>query len=269
MNLILYLLFGLISYSYNSSYQEVISAFKEVAYSYYMRGKNIQYNLAKVGFFAPEEATSQNINYLVCSGFVRTVFRDLMNITTLYAYESVIYPKEKYGFPEVIAYSYINNQNKPVLLLYSEKDKKYKNTTEFSIKDIISSVKSGDILSHTGHQFLVYYVEKDSEGNVIDAWIIESDYGKGKSYIKTKIANHIITLESGITVSAFFSFLFHNSKLNSNFEEGRVEGTLGFNRLSQYGRWISINNVSTRMAEYSILRIIQSDSKGNECYFKV
>ena len=92
----------------------------------------MQYNLGKVGvFFAPEGVTSQNRNYLVCSSCIRNIFRDLINITNPYAYESIIYPKERLGNPEVIAYSYINNQNKPMLLLYSEKEKNNKNMTEF------------------------------------------------------------------------------------------------------------------------------------------
>ena len=37
------------------------------------------YNSLKVNWFSPEEATSQNINYLVCSGFTRNVYRELLN----------------------------------------------------------------------------------------------------------------------------------------------------------------------------------------------
>ena len=54
----------------NSKIENVLSALKEVAYSYYLRGKYIQYNSNKKGFFSPEEATSQNIRHIVCSQFV-------------------------------------------------------------------------------------------------------------------------------------------------------------------------------------------------------
>ena len=47
---------------------EFEKAFKEVTYAYYMRGINIQYNSQKgnLSYYSPEEATSQNINYLTC-----------------------------------------------------------------------------------------------------------------------------------------------------------------------------------------------------------
>ena len=47
------------------SIEDVQKALQEVAYSYYMRGKNIQYNTLKLDWFNPEEATEQNINYLL------------------------------------------------------------------------------------------------------------------------------------------------------------------------------------------------------------
>ena len=121
------LLFGLISYSSNTSLEECRNALKEVGYSYYMRGRNIQYNLGKIGFFSPEDATDQNMNFMVCSTFVRNVYRELLNITIPYDADSLIYTKDNLGQPEVIAYSYINNKNEPVLLLYTPGEKKYKN----------------------------------------------------------------------------------------------------------------------------------------------
>ena len=51
----------------NSTLTNWQKAFKEVAYAYYMRGNNLQYNSEKVAYYPPEEATSQNTNYLVCS----------------------------------------------------------------------------------------------------------------------------------------------------------------------------------------------------------
>ena len=71
-----------ISYEQQIKIQDVHKAFQEVAYSYYMRGKYIQYNSPKVHHFSPEEATSQNINYMVCAGFTRSVYLELLNITT-------------------------------------------------------------------------------------------------------------------------------------------------------------------------------------------
>ena len=65
-------------------------AIKEVADSYYIRGKNIQYNSAKGnvgGFFSPEEATEENLHYMVCSAFVKNVYYELCGLKApLYTY---------------------------------------------------------------------------------------------------------------------------------------------------------------------------------------
>jgi len=70
-----------------------------------MRGKYIQYNFPKVHHFSPEEATAQNINYMVCSGFTRSVYRELLNITIPTGTKSLLsYSKKNLGNPEVVLY---------------------------------------------------------------------------------------------------------------------------------------------------------------------
>ena len=84
-------------------------AIQEVAYSYYMRGTAIQYNSMKgnSSWFSPEEATSQNMNYLVCSAFTKNVYNELLGIKIpRYTYELLDYTKDNVGRPEVIAYGY-------------------------------------------------------------------------------------------------------------------------------------------------------------------
>lgn len=86
---------------------EFKKALQEVAYAYYMRGPQIQYNSMKVSYYSPEEATSQNINYMVCSGFNRNVYNELLNIKTPNATSDLLnYGKKYIGDPEVIAYGY-------------------------------------------------------------------------------------------------------------------------------------------------------------------
>ena len=54
-------------------------------------------------FFSPEEATSQNVNYMVCSGFTRNVYRELLNITIpMYTTTLLSYSRENVGNPEVV-----------------------------------------------------------------------------------------------------------------------------------------------------------------------
>jgi len=155
--------------------EDVHKALQEVAYSYYMRGKDIQYNSHKVHYFSPEEATSQNVNYLVCSGFTRNVYRELLNITIPVVTASLLaYSKENIGSPEVIFYSHINENKQIETKIYSPKSSnKYKTLMNPSIKEIIPLVQVGDVLTYTGHTFLIYEVEKDSAGKVIDAIIMD------------------------------------------------------------------------------------------------
>ena len=68
------------------SYEDALKAVQRVAYSFYMRGPKIQYNSNKgnPSWFAPEEATSQNINYMVCATFTKNVYYDLLGIKIPY-----------------------------------------------------------------------------------------------------------------------------------------------------------------------------------------
>ena len=212
------------------TFDEVQIALKEVAYSYYMRGKFIQYNSLKVNWFSPEEATSQNINYLVCSGFTRNVYRELLNITIPLATMSLLtYAKNNVGSPEVIAYSHINTNNEVEMNLYSPKEvNKVKTMISPSLKDIIHLVRIGDVLTYTGHTFLIYDVIKDNKGKVIDAIIMESGHGRGRAYVNSKIARKV-KLSNGQDFAGPNHFLYLNSKLNSDFKEGRVQGSVLIN----------------------------------------
>ena len=83
---------------------KIEEAFQQVAYSYYMRGKNIQYNSVKVSCFPPEEATDQNVNYMNCSGLTQNVYKELLGITIPRLTKDLLsYSKKNLGNPEVIA----------------------------------------------------------------------------------------------------------------------------------------------------------------------
>ena len=254
-----------ISYEQYIKVEDVQKALQEVAYSYYMRGKYIQYNSPKVHIFSPEEATSQNTNYLVCSGFIRNVYLELLNITLPMPTGYLLsYSKRNLGSQEVIAYSHINEMKEVEMKIYSPNEvNSFKTLINPSIKDIISLVQVGDILCYTGHTFLIYDIEKDNNGKVIDAIIMESGHGKGRAYVNSKIALEKVKLSNGKEFADPDNILYLNSKLNQNFKEGRVQGSIGLNRLSTYQSWVNINNSSLAKDEYCILRFIQKDSDGN------
>ena len=246
------------------TFEEVKKVLQEVAYSYYMRGKNIQYNSFKVHWFSPEEATPQNINYLVCSGFTRNVYRELLNITIpLSTTDLLNYSKNNIGRPEIIAYSYINEDKSLEMKIYSPKEKNNIVTLiNPSLKDIIPLIEIGDVLTYTGHTILIYDVERDCNGKVIDGIIMESGHGIGKAYVNSKIAQ-TVKLSNGKKFAGPNHFLYLNSKLKKEFKEDHEQGSIGLTRLSKYKQWNNLNNIKERKDEYSILRFIHKDSQEN------
>ena len=251
-------------YSSNLTLEEIHNALKEVAYSYYMRGKNIQYNVCKGNYFPPEDATPQNINYLVCNIFVLNVYRELLNITIPNSVTGLLnYSRDNVGCPEVVAYSTINSVTNNLEMKFYNSSSKTNYTTKInpSLNELIPLIQIGDIFCHSSHAFLIYDVIKDSKGNVIDGYILESGYGKGRSWVNSKISETVI-LPNGKDFGTKNHFLFLNSKVNTDFEEGLEQGTLNLGRLSTYSNWVAMNNTKTRKNEYSILRLIQKNSKG-------
>ena len=138
----------IISYASNSTIEEVQNGLKEMAYSYYMRGKNIQYCLSKIGVFSPEDAPNQNIQYIVCTALVTCTYKEFLGINLPSKSNFIPYARENIGNPEVIVYSYINDNNIPEMKIYNpNKKNKYEIISNPSISDIIPLVKIGDILS--------------------------------------------------------------------------------------------------------------------------
>ena len=107
----------IITFSSNSTLDEGKESLKEVAYSYYMREINIQYNLGKRTLFPPEEAIEHNINFAIFSYLILNIFKELINITI--TSNIMAYSKEHLGSPEIIAYSFINEKNITELRIYS------------------------------------------------------------------------------------------------------------------------------------------------------
>ena len=253
-----------IPYIFNSTLEEVRKAIQEVSYSYYMRGKYIQYNNKKEGFFPPEDATQQNINFLVCTTFTQTVFIESLNISIPAAPGTLLsYSYDNLGSPEVIAYSKINKDNNMEMFFYSPGSKN--NLTSVInpslFDDIMPIIEIGDVLTNSIHAFLIYDIEKDKDGNIIDAILMEST-SYNNTYINSKISEKV-TLSSGETFGNYLDYLFLNSMNNTNFKEGLEQGTVNIRRLSIYSYWVNINNTKLSEKEYSILRFIQKDSKGN------
>ncbi len=215
---------------------EFKNALKEVAFAYYRRGTYIQYNSSKTNatnsFFSPEEATSQHIDYMVCSAYPYNVYNELLGIITPhYTADSIKYARENIRkLPEVIAYGIKDNKN----FIMTFKDKVIENPT---IDDIIPYLKPGDVLTHTDHTIMIYDLKYNKEGKVVDAYTIEAGHGNGNYKVNTKInskGNHQ---------------LYHNYRLNNDTKI--TEGSLKYSKFSEHSSWKDFNK-----KEYSILRFV-------------
>ena len=253
------------SYSSNLSLKEIQKALKEVAYSYYMRGKNIQYNVLKSDlYFPPEEATPQNINNLVCTRFVISVYRELLNITIPNYIDALLkYSKDNIGCPEVIAYANISSETNNLEMKFYNSSSNTNYTTKInpSVYDLIPFIQIGDVFTDSTHSFLIYDIIKDSKGNIKDIIFMESGYGRGRSWVNSKISE-TITLPNGKSFGSKTHFLFLNNYIPKDFEEGLEQGTVQLSRFPSSSTWVNINNTKTRHKEYSILRFIHNNSKG-------
>jgi len=125
----------------NAIYTDVQKAIQEVSYAYYMRGSKIQYNSMKglPSLYSPEEATSQNMNYMVCSAFTRNVYYELLGIKIpQYTYSQLKYAKEYMGNSEVIAYGHKNDNGDLIMNFYdANSENNYITVTNPSLNDII------------------------------------------------------------------------------------------------------------------------------------
>ena len=258
---------NMITKTYATNSSEELSdwqkAFKEIAYAYYMRGPKIQYNSMKVAWFSPEEATSQNTNYLVCSGLTRNVYNELLGIVIPVNTPRLLdYSEEFIGNPEVIAFGNRDANNNLVMKLYDKSTNSASITlTNPSVTDILPYLKCGDILTYTGHTMLVYDMVYDENGDVVDARIMESGHGNGGYNVKTKIPN-LISIGNDITFGSSNNFLYHNSRYNTTCDDGLIEGSVHLSTLKNVTVWRNLE-ASTK-ERYSILRFIDKNSDGYE-----
>ena len=144
----------------SSTLEEVRIASQEVAYSYYMRGKYIQYNPNKDHYLSPEEVTRQNINYLVCTSFTTTVYQELLSLTIPIFPQSLLdYGRENIDNVEVIVYSYVREDGKMEMRLCDENNN-CKTIINPSLDDVIPYLQVGDVLCIVGMDFLYMMLKK-------------------------------------------------------------------------------------------------------------
>ena len=230
-------------------------AIQQTAYSYYMRGPNIQYNSMKgnLVFFPPEEATGQSTSYTVCSAFVKNVYYDMLGIKLPPYTDSLLeYGRQNVGNPEVILYGETrDHQNN--MRVYNEKTGRLVNYTDMTTDQLLSYLKTGDILVYTGHAMLVYDLIYAENGDLVDARVMESVHGEGDCSIRTKISRDTY-VGGGSSFGNSNHLLYYNSRLNSLFDDGLLEGSIRLSTLKTVNVWKALDSNSKN--QFSVLRFL-------------
>jgi len=230
-------------------------AVKEVMFSYYMRGKSIQYNSSKTNssgsVHPPEESTPQNVNYLVCSALPYNVYNELLGFAIpQYTTGQIEHARNYVGYPEVVAYGKAETKNGEKVLTMTFSDGTTKENP--TLVEIASKLRAGDVLTHSGHAIIIYDLKYEN-GEVVDAYTIETY--QGNNWPDSYRANTKITVRN--------HKLYHNSVLSplTNI----VEGGLHFSTLSNVVGWKDLvpENYTISQKEYAALRIVNEDNDGN------
>ena len=260
--LILFLMFVPLAIAEDKT--EFEEAFQEVEWAYYMRRENMQYNSQRTntvqGYYPPEDATFQNRNYSVCSGFPRYVYRNMFGIVTPpYTSSSLSYAKNHIGTSgnverkEIIGYGEPNDNGDLIFRVQNKNGQTYDTLTNPTITDIIPYLKIGDVLTYTGHSITIYDLVYDDQGNVTNAIVMESGHGKDGIYIKTKIPAKLTITNSADKTVEF------NSSPNQYFYSNT--GTLNFisKLVSNESVWGNMTAAKNKKRQYSILRFVTTN----------
>ncbi len=223
------------------TYTDAQNMIKEVMKSYYLRGDNIQYSFARAitqAFnrtgMSPEEATSQDMQYMVCTTFAYDIYHEAFGMDLSHSTSSFTKVAENYYN------TYIKNTTNPDLsghfLLYYDTKKQDDDTnkpeyiygTSENFSDFVKLLKPGDIFVHSGgigHFLVVYDVLKNNKNEIYDALMLNST--ASLSPVVSTSMTHSINKIS-------YNKKFTNYTI-TNLLKSEIEGTVKTIPLSSYG----------------------------------
>ena len=128
----------------STSAEEQINALMETANAYYRQGVQVQYDSYRKNLYAtPEDATSQNYVYTVCSGFAFQTYYQTLGIKIPITTDELLdYAQNNQNKTSVVLFSYNSKEE-----IYSKEvmgTKELPNYSEFA-KKIIQIAQPGDI----------------------------------------------------------------------------------------------------------------------------
>ena len=147
---------------------ELDGSLKEVMLAYYTGGQYTQYNSSKRAVYAPEEATSQDTQYTICSGFAYNVYYEAFQLK-----------------PPVFSANYVETarihcDDSACVLYYAAAGDDDEALDGDGYDSLIADLRPGDVIAYNdggaGHVLMVYDVFVNSSGEH-DAILLNSTGG--------------------------------------------------------------------------------------------
>ncbi|MBQ9816853.1 MAG: DUF11 domain-containing protein [Proteobacteria bacterium] len=229
-----------------SEYEKHQLALQETAMAFYRKGDNIQYETHRRSqYVTPETASSQHVEYLVCSGFVYAVFYQALGMElphwTKYF---TAYGKSFSGKNEDVVFFADGDGLKNRVKDAAAKTKfldELLNTAKVQPGDAISYYLSK---SDAGHVIFVYDLIKDDKGKITDAVILHSTSNFETKSDKDKKDRRTTKLDKSLS--------WHEAQ---NKDTGVHEGTVQKTLLSKI-----INGRGATTTEFIVIRPAAKDT---------
>ncbi len=283
------------------TYENAKNIIKEVIGTYYLRGPYLQYNYprATYGTEPPENATKQDIRYLVCASFTTSVYKEAFGMSGFPLYgDSVTSTAKKYYEKYntcrkcndeaneeacgqittdkincsdysldghfLIYYDNTGNQsleeNEKVKYIYDPEEEKNE-----SFENFVRLLRPGDIFGYD-HVFIVYDIVVNPSTGKLDALLLNSTQ---EPYIKTRISG-----TSKLSYN-FFKSLKQNDRNNKNEDTDGYnyaidipgEGTIKYTWLSTSNSFTDGESIRCNgHNQCHVIRLFHEDDNGNAVF---
>ena len=177
------------AYAVPTGLSDVRRAIQEVAMAYYRDGMDVQYESSRrTTWWSPEQITSQNASYTVCSGFTQSVYHEAMGLYLPTSTNQMVkYGQLFYGDPE-----------HPDIVFYTDDILERTATPEARadiLRELLEFLQVGDVVvyyrnSRSGHALMIYDFVYDDAGNRVNAVVLNSraNFDKSTNKISTGLS---------------------------------------------------------------------------------
>ena len=171
------------------NYDLTVKSIQEVLRDYYIKGDRIQYNSARAGYgtITPEEATTQDNQYLVCSAYAYAAYNEAFGVN----YNDDKFPAYSFSVTNDASKYYQENNGNPnkldgnYLIYYERKGQvKYIYDNKINVSDFAEIIQPGDLFAFTNHEMIAYQKVERTPGH----WDVLMIHSSGGRNIRSRIS---------------------------------------------------------------------------------